>query len=783
MATGVEVHTAGGGSGVVEGRPVRVGRHSGADVVVDDMRVSREHLVLEETGSGWVVRDPGSGNGTFLGGERVGELVLAPGSETVLRLGDPQEGPWVRIVVAARSAEPAGRVQGGTVVIGRDTRCDVVVDDLLASRRHAEMRTRPDGRHELVDLGSYNGTYVNGRLIEGGAVLADRDLVGVGRSSLTYRDGTLVVAAADGAVDFAALGVTVTVPKGPTLVHDVGFALEAGSLLAVVGPSGAGKSTLLGALAGLREPTTGTVLFGGLDLYGTDVDVRSRIGFVPQDDLVHPELTVAQSIAYEAELRFPPDVSAAERNRRVREVMEELGLTARADVRVARLSGGQRKRVSVALEVLTRPSLLFLDEPTSGLDPGLERTMMELFRELADSGRTVIVVTHSVDSLNLADRVLCLAPGGHPAFFGPPQLTTSWFGLDDYQQVFRHLSTVEVVAARKRFLDDELGERFLTGPLTAYSHSPRGSERNVVVRRQRWGRQLSMLVRRYARVLRGDPMSLVILFGAAPALGLFIMWRLPAGELSGIGEGELRIISSASLAWFMPVIAMTQIGISGSIREIVKERPIFVRERAVGLSLSAYVVSKLLVLGAATVVQACLLIPLALLRQDGPPDAVLLGSPMLELIVAGVATGIAAVALGLAVSAAVNSTNTALALLPTIVVIQTLLGSAGVFPAGTDKPVLREMSYAASAQWGFSAGASTIELNELQAFIGLARELRSIDVADPLPSLEAIADPDTGEPRWNHDPGTWLTSIAALGVIAASFAVVAGVLLRRFDPV
>lgn len=779
MAGSVRVTTAAGGV-VVDEKQVTVGRHSTADMVVDDMRVSREHLVISRTADGCSIRDVGSGNGTYLDGNRIAELPVGAGGEVVLRLGDPHRGPWVRVAVeSARKADLAPP----KLSIGRDPGCGVVVHDLLVSRRHAELRTRPDGRHELVDLGSYNGTLVNGRRVEGAKILTERDLVTVGRTTLVYLDGRLSPTHETGAVDFAALGVTVTVPNGPTLVHDVAFALDAGSVLAVVGPSGAGKSTLLAALAGLREPTRGTVLFGGRDLYRTDADVRSRIGFVPQDDLVHAELTVEQSISYEAELRFPPDVTASERQARVEEVMDELGLIHRRDVRVGRLSGGQRKRVSIALELLTRPSLLFLDEPTSGLDPGLERTLMELFRELADGGRTVIVVTHSVDSLNIADRVLCLAPGGHPAYFGPPQLTTSFFGMDDYQQVFRHLSDVDVAEARRRFTDHELGGRYLTGPLAAYRHDTGPPGVAPPVPRQRWGRQLSMLTRRYVRVLLGDRTSLIILFGAAPVLGLLMLWRLPANELDDLPLGQIRVISQASLVWFVPVLGMTQLGLSNAIREIVKERPVFVRERAVGLSLSAYLVSKILVLGVITVIQAAFLVPIALARQNGPPDSLVLSPPVVELVAVGAATGIAAVALGLAVSAAVNTPTAALALLPILVIGQVILGSGGVFPDGTDKPVLRELSYSSSAQWGFSAGASTIELNQLQAITDLARQLPTIDVTDPRPVLEVVTDPGTGQPDWNHDAETWGTNMAALGVITIGFVLVAAALLRRFDPI
>ena len=305
--------------------------------------------------------------------------------------------------------------------IGRDPTNEIVVDDLLASRHHAEIRPDAAGRWVITDLGSHNGTHVNGRAVRQ-AVLSELDVVGIGQAMFRVSGGTLEQYAPSGDVSIEAAGLTVRSPTGTVLLDRVGFTLHDRTFLAVVGPSGAGKSTLINAITGFRPATEGTVRYNGRDLYAEYDELRRRIGLVPQDDVVHTQLTVRQALGFAAELRFPPDVSRADRTSRVDEVMAELGLTHRADVVVGALSGGQRKRVSVALELLTRPSLLVLDEPTSGLDPGYERTLMDLLRSLADGGRTVIVVTHSVQSLMLCDRVLFLAPGGHTAYFGPPQL-------------------------------------------------------------------------------------------------------------------------------------------------------------------------------------------------------------------------------------------------------------------------------------------------------------------------------------------------------------------------
>ena len=236
----------------------------------------------------------------------------------------------------------------------------------------------------------------------------------IGRSSYRLVADELQSVADSGEVAYAAVDLSVRLPGGTVLLDDVSFSLEPRSMLAVIGPSGSGKSTLMNALTGFRFATDGDVRYDDQSLYANYDALRRRIGFVPQDDVVHTELTAPQALTYAARLRFAANIDAEERERQVQQVIAELGLGERADVPVGRLSGGQRKRVSVALELLTEPSLLFLDEPTSGLDPNYERSVMEILRELADGGRTVIVITHSTQSLRLC-RPRSRARAGRPA--------------------------------------------------------------------------------------------------------------------------------------------------------------------------------------------------------------------------------------------------------------------------------------------------------------------------------------------------------------------------------
>ena len=242
-------------------------------------------------------------------------------------------------------------------------------------------------------------------------LLGPTDIVGVGHSTFRIVGDRLEEFVDTGEVSFSARHLTVTVDGGKQILKDVSFGVPEKSLIAVIGPSGSGKSTLLKALTGYRPANQGDVLYDNRNLYKQFAELRQRIGLVPQDDILHKELTVKKALKYAAKLRFPADTTAAEREARIDEVLRELKLDIHKEKKVTSLSGGQRKRVSVALELLTKPSLIFLDEPTSGLDPGMDRDVMQLLRGLADDGRTVLVVTHSVAELAICDKLLVMAPG------------------------------------------------------------------------------------------------------------------------------------------------------------------------------------------------------------------------------------------------------------------------------------------------------------------------------------------------------------------------------------
>ena len=476
---------------------------------------------------------------------------------------------------------------------------------------------RATGSYEIVDLSSHNGTFVNGQPVTA-QMLTEQDIVSIGSSTFRLKDGELRQWVDDGEITFTAQDLVVKVSGGKVLLDHVTFPIPEKSLLGVIGPSGAGKSTLLGALTGMRPADTGTVLYDNRDLYQNYNELRYRIGLVPQESVLHTQLTARRALQYSAELRFPADTKPAERDVRVDEVMGELGLTKHANTRADRLSGGQLKRVNVAQELLTKPSLLFLDEPTSGLDPGLDKSVMEQMRDLAHDGRTVIVVTHSVANLDTCDRLLVLVPGGRIAYYGPPDEGLDYFGQPGWAEVFQ---------AFEAYPDRDWAGQFAASP--AYAQYVLGRPRPVQAPNQqelaatpppqrRGGfRQMTTLTRRYVRVIAADRGYLLFMALLPVILGVLINF---VGSSQGL-TGPPKTNQSAEEVLLIVVICACLSGAASAVRELVKERSIYIRERAAGLSSGAYLSSKLIVLGVISIVQSAVLVLIGLAGRRCPPGA------------------------------------------------------------------------------------------------------------------------------------------------------------------
>ncbi|MGW4896813.1 FHA domain-containing protein [Kitasatospora sp. NPDC004240] len=604
-----------------------------------------------------------------------------------------------------------------TVRIGRALDNDIVVSDLQVSRHHAELRQLPDGRYEIVDLGSHNGIFLNGQPVQR-QLMGEQDRLTVGHSSFVLVGDQLQEFVDTGAVSFSARHLTVEVEhKGAKkiLLNDVSFGVPEKSLVAVIGPSGSGKSTLLRALTGYRPADRGDVLYDGRNLYTQFAELRSRIGLVPQSEILHKELTVRSGLKYAARLRFPGDTEPAERERRIDEVLYELRLDKRADNRITALSGGQQKRVSVALELLTKPSLIFLDEPTSGLDPGMDREVMQMLRGLADDGRTILVVTHSVAELALCDRLLVMAPGGSVAYFGPPDEALHFFGYETWADVFQAFENYPDHDWAGRYRGSVHYQQYSADVDSVAAQSAQIVQEAVrPPKPQSWGSQLWTLIRRYLSVIASDKgfMALSILLPAIIG-GVSMVIPNSAGFIyKTLANGKPGYNSGAATILLIMAIGACFSGAANSVRELIKERAIYERERATGLSRSAYMMSKIIVLGFFSVVQGTIISMVGFLPRKLPEQGLILSnSPVAEMTISMILLSFVSMMFGLVISALVKTAEKTMPLLVMFAIVQVVF--TGCLFQLFDKPGLEQFAWLMPSRWGVGGVATTLDLSHV----------------------------------------------------------------------
>ncbi|MCE4944712.1 FHA domain-containing protein [Streptomyces albulus] len=671
-----------------------------------------------------------------------------------------------------RAAEPAQggdrspttfhRLDTGRVMrIGRALDNELVVSDLQVSRHHAEFRATPDGRFEIRDLGSHNGTYVNGQPVpkSGSAPVGPNDTVGVGHSTFRLVGDRLEEFVDTGEVSFSARHLTVTVDGGKQILKDVSFGVPEKSLVAVIGPSGSGKSTLLKALTGYRPANQGDVLYDNRNLYKHFAELRQRVGLVPQDDILHKELTVQKALRYAAKLRFPGDTAESEREARINEVLRELKLDIHKDKKITSLSGGQRKRVSVALELLTKPSLIFLDEPTSGLDPGMDRDVMQLLRGLADDGRTVLVVTHSVAELALCDRLLVMAPGGSVAYFGPPEEALNFFQYETWADVF---------SAFENYRDYDWAGRWRGSPhyqmYAADLDAAPPQSVNVqapparIQKSQSWGSQLWTLMRRYVSVLASDRGFLALMVILPAVLGV-VSLLIPSDY--GLGYGPVarhQTNRDASTISLILAVGMCFSGAANSVRELIKERVIYERERATGLSRSAYLMSKIIVLGVATALQGVIIAAIGFSTRQMPSQGLIVAkAPAVEMTIAIIALGFTSMMVGLIISSLVKTAEKTMPLLVMFAIVQVVF--TGVLFQLFDTVGVSQFSWLMPSRWAVAALGATADMNTLLPW-----------------------EPGNPDPLWKHQTGVYVMDVVILVTLGVALAFVVARLLRRHEP-
>lgn len=675
---------------------VVIGRDSGCDIVIDAATVSRQHARIYNDAKGCWVADLGTRNGTRVNGLRLDGKPAGLSNGDRVRIGDEEVVVLTGEKTAFADPRIAGRPRTGSsratsmqlaakpITIGRDPANTLTLDDPNVSRFHAVIE--PRSRGVLVrDLSSRNGTRVNGTPVSS-AWLTPGDQIAIGAFRFRFTGSTLDPVQERGKLRLESREVSISAGN-KLLLAPTSLKIEPGELVAIIGESGAGKTTLLKALAGVTPPTAGQVLVNG-----EPVETRlTDIGYVPQDDIVHRLLTVREALRYAAKLRLPPDTTAREVDAAVQRVLGELDLSEPADVRVDRISGGERKRVGVAVELLSRPGILLLDEPASGLDPGLEKKLMALLWKLSRDGRPVITITHSTKYLPRCDQLIVMGRGGVLCYYGPPPGALRFFGVADFDDIYQALSSQPVEHwSRRRPREVAPPPRSAPSMVLAV---PGARERQPAALPQ-----ALVLARRYLTLMLRDHRNLAILLGQVPVLALAIVIGFAASTFARPGP-----LINAPTFLFITTIVAVWLGAFAAAREIVKEKSVFLRERAVGVSVRAYLLSKTLVLFLLCAVQTFILIAILFgLRPLHASNAAYLEAGAILLI-----TSLAAIGIGMLISTLARSEDQAMSYIPLFLIPQLLFGGS-IIPLLGKGIAFKVLAGAMLARWAFAGlGAAT----------------------------------------------------------------------------
>mgnify|MGYP001078840156 CR=1 FL=1 len=727
---------------------VEIGRTPENDIVLPSSQVSSHHARLQQSGDTWIIQDLGSTNGLTYNGRRVQQQMLRDGDVVYVSqdLALQMRACLGFVPASAAAALPSGTRaitmdMLDTITVGRAKDNTIVLDHPQVSRHHALIE-RLGTRHRIKDLKSANGIFVNDKRIEREAWLQEGDEIHIGSVKLRLAAG-VVQQVDEGGVRIDVLRLKKWVSKSKNLLQDISLSIHPQEFVAIVGLSGAGKSTLMDAVSGFRPATHGMVLANGINLYRNFDMFRNDMGYVPQQNIVHTDLTVHKALDYAAQLRMPADTTKEERNRRIMEVLDELDLTERQDLAIHKLSGGQIKRVSIGVELLTKPRLFFLDEPTSGLDPGTEYHMMRLLRKLADQGRTIVLITHATKNVMMCDKVFIIVRGGYVAFYGPPEEALVYF--DQYRTEHeRRIKDIEFDDTYTVLEDERRGKpedwdrryrqslayrKYVAGRFQELRHDiakPKTAS-TLAQKRPRVStvRQFLILTRRYMDLVFRDKQLLTVLIAVMPIIGLLLLlisgrnWlvgdtaaeierQLTADLAAGQSSATYAIVGQSQRLLFMLVLSAVLLGLFAAAYEIVKERPIYRRERMVTVRILPYLASKVVVLGAFALVQCLFLLLVVGFKVRFPAHGVW-SAAMLEMYITLVGATSAAIMMGLLISALVPKTDTVIYIVFLTIFLQIIF--AGVL---FEMPGMAgDLSTLTLTRWGMEALGTSVNVEGL----------------------------------------------------------------------
>jgi len=677
-----------------------IGRNPDCGIYVNDASVSGVHGRFFLQNDKLFYADLNSTNGSFVNGRQItkavelhdGSVIFVAGIHSAIKLTVALPEESQTISVEASVSIPAlpnnpnnlNDLSGKeTILIGRDPSCDITLNNQNVSRFHAKLLRR-NGRFYVEDNNSTNGTFINGTRIDRVCEITVKDDVYVASVRLRLKNGVLTQDDAEEkglSVQVCDLFRKVPAGDGKTkiLLDHISLSIEPNEFVAIIGGSGAGKSTFTNVLCGKTAPSAykGHVGFNDSSAASRGI-FKSVIGYAPQNDVLYHDLTLHQMLFYSAKLKMPQDTKTAEYEERVKYVIKRVALTGHENTLVRRLSGGQQKRASIAVELLSAPKLFFLDEPTSGLDPATERTLMRMLKNMTQDNKTIIAVTHVTQNLNLCDKVIVLGKGGKLCFFGTPQNTCNYFGVTDIVDIYDKINEnpaewqqkyQELKRAQGHQAEENAGVQ---------AHRDSGYDTKKAKKDMKLGynsgwSQFLVLSARYLRLTFGDPKRMLLLLLQAPLLGVLLMLVSNSSSDNAVFEYS----TSAKSMLFSLTCAAFWVGMLNSIQEICKEKDIFAREKMSTVRLFPYIASKISVIGILCVFQAFVLV-LIVQIFSGLPENTLGIQPFLGYFITACLTTVCAACWGLAVSSLSPNPDRAMAIAP-IILLPQILFSGVVF--------------------------------------------------------------------------------------------------------
>lgn len=701
------------------------------DIVIPQKTVSAVHGKIKLANGKIYVGDMGSTNGTYLSRGQGYEKMIPrqyykkETGDWILRIDSHEQNSEHSTVLILTDTDNQGvwqcrELPEGLTTIGRDPQNTIVMEPVSFSRRHAGI-VRQGNRFMIMDNHSMNGVYVNGERIQNQKEIGEKDLIQIGSSLFILLDGKLMYQNSMSGVALALKDISKRVGKGKErrkILDHVFCNIGSNEFVAIIGGSGAGKTTVMNAMSGFDSDIRGEVYCNGIDLHKNFNSLKNMIGFVPQQDIIYENLTLYKMLSYTAKMKMPSDTTKAERDKRIAKVLEMVELTERAGVFIRQLSGGQKKRASIAVEMLADPGLFFLDEPTSGLDPDTEQSLMHTLARLSkNEGKTIIMVTHTTQSIHLCDKVIFMAPGGKICYCGPPSEINKYFGKEDLVEVYNELGHngdnwngyfLQNYMQQKK----DQGESSWNGQLQEKKRME-GMKRTKQVSSCK---QLLVLITRYLELIWNDKQRLFLLMIQPVAIS-FLLAIVAEDDTFIKYEGTKSIMFALSCSGIW-------IGMFNTIQEVCKERPILKREYMGNLKLWNYILSKYIVQGLICLVQATLLTVIFLaLMEHSAKAGLYFAKPGYEIWITMILTIYASAAMGLIVSSLVKNGDRAMAIAPFVLIIQLLFSGVLFDLSGA----ALQISKVTVSRWAMECLGNITNLNALPSIASPTGEHKTYD--------------------------------------------------------